>query len=101
MSEPIGWSVVRLTDKDISNAEGYRLLTKFEAVFTTALGPPDAAMFGNKDPDEDNNLFYFSPRAAEIFSLLLRAYSPMACEAPERASVVLLVGHTDARDRLL
>ncbi|HEX4243228.1 MAG TPA: hypothetical protein VHZ53_17590 [Steroidobacteraceae bacterium] len=97
----MAWSVVKLTDEDIRKCEGYRLQTQFEGIFATALAPQDAAMFGNLDPDEDNHLFYFSPQATEIFSRFLNKYASTACDAPAKESVALLVGRSDAQDRML
>jgi hypothetical protein len=96
----MSWKMVKMSDADVSRQQPYRLQTQFSAVFTTALAPKDAAMFGNKNPKQDDHIFYFSPKAAEIFSLLLAAFSPVDCAAPLRESVSLLVGHSDAFDML-
>ena len=95
-----GWIVVKMSDEDIARYQAFRLQGQFEAIFMTALAPRDAAMFGNKDPRRDNHLFYFSPKAAEIFGGLLGAFSPQPCEAPARDSVALLIGHQNAFDML-
>ena len=63
----MGWSVVKLSDDDISKYEAFRLQNRFESIFAVALGPKEAAMFCNVNPTKDNNLFYFSPKATEIF----------------------------------
>ena len=97
----MGWSMVKMSDADISKKQAFRLQAQFEAVFTTALSPKDAAMFGNLHPVRDNHLFYFSPKATEIFSTLLSAFSPIDCSAPKKESVALLVGHDGARDAML
>lgn len=95
----MGWSVVKLSDSDISNMMGMRLQTEFESIFMSARGPKDAAMFGNLYPEKDNHLFYFSPKATEIFSTFLT--SSAACAAPRKDSVALLVGEANARDAML
>ena len=96
----MSWVMVKLSADDITNMQEFRLQTQFEAIFMTALAPRDAAMFGNRDTAGGHFVFYFSPKAAEIFSPLLAKWSPKECSAPTRDSVSLLVGHADAWDML-
>ena len=97
----MGWSMVRMSDADISKNEAFRLQDEFMSIFKVALAPKDAAMFENLYPTKDNYLFYFSPLATEIFATFLLKYSATECQAPDRDSVALLVGHDDARERML
>lgn len=94
------WMVVKLSDNDIDKARSFRLQGQFEAIYSVALAPKDAALFSNKRPTKDNHLFYFSPKAAEIFARLLPQYNATPCLVPLRASVSLLIGHADAIDLL-
>jgi hypothetical protein len=94
------WMVVRLSESDINNLRTFRLQGQFEALYTAALAPKDAALFGSKKPAKDNHLFYFSQKAAEIFATLLPQYHATPCSAPLRESVSLLIGHADAIDLL-
>ncbi|HKB59825.1 MAG TPA: hypothetical protein VKC56_07230 [Gallionellaceae bacterium] len=97
----MSWVMVRFSSADIIRGQDQRLAEQFKAVWVTAHAPKDAAMFGSKDTAGGNHVFYFSPRAAEIFFLLLSRYwSPMECPAPSRQSVALMVGHHDASDML-
>lgn len=78
-----------------------RLQEQFEAVFMTALAPKDAALFTNRQHiGRDNHVYYFSPKATQIFSVMLSAWSPTECDAPAKDSAALLVGHADAWDML-
>jgi hypothetical protein len=95
----MGWSVVKLSDNDISKMMGMQLQDRFESVFIAAHAPKDAAMFCNLNPTKDNYLFYFSPKATEIFSAFLG--SSKDCAPPRKDSVALLVGTADALDVML
>jgi hypothetical protein len=94
------WMVVRLSENDINKFRAFRLQGQFEANYAVALAPKDAALFSNKRPARDNHVFYFSPKAAEIFARLLPQYNATPCSAPLRDSVSLLIGHADAMDLL-
>jgi hypothetical protein len=93
------WSVIKLSDRDVSKSAAIKLQQQFESMFIAALGPKDAAMFGNLHPERDNHLFYFSPAATRLFSKFLVDASP--CAAPSKISVALLVGVSDARETML
>ncbi len=92
---------ITLSDADITNHQGIRLVEMFDAVYTTALAPSYAAMFGNINPPKDRHIFYFSPRAVEIFSPMLSRFSPVDCEAPANKGVSLIFGDANSRSLLV
>ena len=95
------WSKITLPRTDDSAVKAFRLPKEFESIFFAALTPERAAMFQDKE-SEYGCTFYFSPEATAIFSPFLKslAITPLACAAPTRESVSLLVGHANARDML-
>lgn len=96
----MSWVKVEMSSSLMASFDGFRLQTQFEAIFMTAIAPREAAMFTNRDMTADHTTFFFSPKAAEIFSPFLAKWSPEECPAPLRDSVSLLVGHADAWNML-
>jgi len=92
------WSMVELNDAAVARMQAFRLQSQFEALFTTAYAPREAALFGRTS--RDRHQYYFSPRATEIFSPYLGAWSSKDCAAPLRGSVVVVVGRDDAQNML-
>ncbi|HUL63335.1 MAG TPA: hypothetical protein VLW55_01855 [Burkholderiaceae bacterium] len=92
------WSMVELNDAAVARMQAFRLQSQFQALFATAYAPREAALFGRTS--RDRHQYYFSPRAAEIFSPYLAAWSSKDCSAPLRSSVVVLVGRDDALNML-
>ena len=92
------WSMVELTDAEISRMRAFRLQSQFRALFISASAPRDAALF--ERASRERHVYYFSPKAAEIFSPYLAAWSCRDCSAPPRNSVEVLVGRADALDML-
>ncbi len=86
----MGWMRVEIPDS--SRSEPELLQNRFVAVFTSAKGPKDAAMFEDKErlPNNGRN-YYFSPRAVEIFAPMLRLYKAEDCPRPPRESLIPLV----------
>ena len=93
------WKVVTLSPDQISKHDDFRLQTQFEAIWAVALTPKDAAMFSRRD-EGGSYSFYFSPRAAEIFSLFLPRYYAKDCPRPSREGILLGIGHADAGEML-
>jgi len=94
----VHWSMVELTDAEVSRMRAFRLQSQFRALFMSASAPGDAVLFERASPER--RVYYFSPKAAEIFSPYLAAWSSRACAAPPRDSVEVLVGRADALDML-
>ncbi|HTT13261.1 MAG TPA: hypothetical protein VMG60_20510 [Burkholderiaceae bacterium] len=92
------WSMVELTDADVARMRAFRLQSQFRALFMTASAPRDAALF--ELASRERHVYYFSPKAAEIFSPYLAAWSSKDCAPPPRDSVEVLVGRADALDML-
>ena len=88
-----------MTVDDITAGKHTRLQNAFEAVFFATLAHADAAMFGNRKIEQDYT-YWFSPRAARLFSSVLDAFHASESFAPPRDSVMLLVGHAYAMNLL-
>jgi len=97
----MGWTKITLARIENIEAKAFRLQTQFDAIFIKALTPAGAAMFQDHNM-EHGRIFYFSPKATEMFSPFLRSVSitPNNCAAPARESVSLLIGDATAWDLL-
>lgn len=93
----MSWKMVKISSTSASAGE--RLFNQFSDAFKIHGSPPYAAMFGNRDPAEDYT-YYFSPKAGEIFSSVISTYDSSDCAIPDKESVRVLLGHSDA-DKLL
>jgi hypothetical protein len=92
------WSMVKMKDRDISDKQDTKLQLQFEAIYSDAGAPPEAAMFGNLITGEDDHVFFFSPVATEIARDMLSTFSSEECAAPDPHSVYRLVGNEPRRD---
>ena len=93
------WHCIKMSPADITVGKHIRLLNAFEAVFLATLASGDVAMFGNRTPDQDYT-YWFSPRASELFAIVLSAVGASDCFAPPQESVMLLVGNRSAVELL-
>lgn len=75
------------------------LQQEFEKAFTALGGPRHTAMFCNKDPEEQFEL-YFSPEASRLICVTLLSYGATPTSAPISDQVSLLVGTAGAWDLL-
>jgi len=71
---------------------------EFEQVWMLSGGPPRAAIFVVRDQPNRSTVFYFTPNAATLVAHRLEAYGAVACEAPSRQGLVLLVGDQSMAD---
>jgi len=92
------WYKVGFPVDDLVNQEA--LQSAFKDIFMVSGSPHDAALFESRDWDSKEDIYYFSPRAAEIARIQLDTYGGVPCP-PQDKSVTLLIGHADARERLL
>jgi len=90
--------MVELMDADVARMKAFRLQSQFHALYVAAAAPRDAALF--QRASRERHLYFFSPKAAEIFTPYLAAWSSRDCAPPLRNSVALLVGRADAVDML-
>jgi len=85
---------------EIAAGTHIQLQVAFEAMFRASKAPKDAAMFGNRLP-EDDYTYYFSPGASRFFSVVMSGFGARHCPEPDPESVSLLVGNADAAASLL
>ena|SRR3989442_883659 len=83
------WQKVKLTSNEIINDKLNTLMHAFAQVHLSAGAPTDAAMFADRD---DDNAFYFSPRAVAIAGTLISRFGGKDCPAPRSSAMHLLVG---------
>jgi len=95
----MSWKVVTLTGDDVAKLRHYTLQDEFEAVFTATGAPRTAAMFSNHEGHR-KYFYFFSPAAADIFSVGLAKWAAADGNIPSREDASLLVGHADAWDTL-
>src|SRR5688572_7794101 len=99
------WMKVNLSQDDVASGKIMQIQEAFAAIFISAGGPPEAAMFGRSrvdaallgdgfdaDADGDNGYqtLYFSPAAAQLAQKLIFQYGGILCDQPGRSA--LLVG---------
>jgi|SaaInlStandDraft_2_1057019.scaffolds.fasta_scaffold384648_1 hypothetical protein len=94
------WMRVVIGVDDLAAKKATHLQDEFETEFANLAGPKGAAMFENS-PSCNEHVFYFSPDAAAIFSLLLKVYDAAECKSPPTEGTTLLVGNSDASEALL
>jgi len=106
------WMKISLSQADVGSGKIMQIQDAFAAMFISAGGPRDAAMFArsrmdamlfadrfdaNDDEgsdDEDYQTLYFSPAAAQLAQGLISRYGGKPCNQPGRSA--LLVGEQDA-----
>jgi hypothetical protein len=76
-----------------------KLSEAFAHSYNMAESPEDAALFLKLNPGEGAD-FYFSPKAATIFSARLDELGATACDAPSADGAKLKVGHESAGSML-
>ncbi len=94
------WYRIQLTNDEVVAGEHMKIQDAFSALWTAALAPKGAAMFGAGHPAEDYFL-YFSPDAASLAAALIHSRDGTSCQPPSRAGTSLLVGHHGAERDLL
>ncbi|MGF0536774.1 hypothetical protein ACQQ2Q_02185 [Agrobacterium sp. ES01] len=92
------WKIITLHRDSQSNGQWKELQSTFETAFAAAGMPPKAAMYCNRQFDQNEVVFYFSPAGAELIRSILKRLSAEDGEAPAAEDVTLLVGHNDAQD---
>lgn len=92
----MAWMVATLSDADIVAGKFVQLQDAFMAVFTSARVPKNAAIFNGSLRDPEWRV-YFSPGAAQISAVILRAFSAAPTSRPSDNSVSLLVGNRGAK----
>ena len=90
------WYRVRLSLDDIPRGKHIRLQRLFETLFLSRGEPPGAAMFVNRNTQDDYTCF-FSPPCAIFFTVVLGWSGASACAPPVPQSVVWLAGDVGAR----
>jgi hypothetical protein len=88
------WYKITLSHEDIAALKHMALQESFANIVVVHGAPRDAAMFS--DTAIGVHEYYFSPGATKIATALLAGYSAVACVAPTRSSLHLLVGHDGA-----
>ena len=96
----MSWSLIRMSVNEIAAGTHIQLQVAFEAMFRASKTPKDAAMFGNRLLANDYT-YYFPPGASRFFSVVMTGFGAKDCPEPDRDSVSLLVGNTDAMASLL
>lgn len=96
----MNWYTVSLNSADVSSQKHVEIQDAFEVLFMANQAPVDAAMFAASTPGNPNYDVYFSPSAAALATSLIKSYAGTPCSRPT-VPVSLLVGHADARERLL
>ena len=90
------WYQVRLSIDDLATGKQIRLQNAFETLFLAMHTPTGAAMFGNRNVQDDYT-YYFSPPCADFFTGVLSRFGASACAHPVPASVVFLAGDAGLR----
>ena len=95
----MAWLKVTISAEDVAKGLHTHLQEKFQAVTGRMRGAKDVAMFGPKDP-AGPYICYFSPGCVPLVGGFLQARGAVACEAPARGEVQLLVGDAEALNQL-
>jgi len=90
------WYKIVLT-KEMS---AIKLHDELQALFLSALGPKDAAIFVHDDMDTGEWVVYLSPGAVLFCKPLIEMYSGVACLAPKKKEVKLSIGYGSAWELL-
>jgi len=93
------WHKVAMLVEQVVNGEHMRLQDEFAVIFMAVGGPKDMALFSGIVSKEGLDI-YFSPGSISHTKALINTYGGIPCEKPLDKNLALLVGHSDARDRL-
>lgn len=94
------WYKIQMSDDEVASGKNIGLQNAFQALWIAMRGPKEAAMFANRNI-EDDHTFFFSPACSSFFSQDLTSFGATECPAPTRESVILLVGLQAAPNELL
>ena len=89
------WYKVTLSQEQVAGMKHISLQSAFAKIFFSSGSPKDAAMLTNPEPPYFPAVFYFSPGASSIAEDLIKSYSGIECNAPERQGLIPLVGTSD------
>ncbi|MDH3690035.1 MAG: hypothetical protein OEU36_11220 [Gammaproteobacteria bacterium] len=95
------WYKVTMTAAQVTNQEHVALQSKFTRVFMASNAPQEAALYSARLADQNGLDIYFSPKAADIAASLITFYGGHECTLPSDKKPNFLMGHNDARHRLL
>jgi len=90
----MGWYKVTMTPAEVVSGRAILLQDALADLFIRFAGPRDAAMFSSSDVMK--NEYFFSPGAVRIAAPIIAAYAGVACEAPKRSELHMLVVNADA-----
>ena len=96
----MSWHKVSLTADQVVKSVEIKLQEQFNALFVAAGGPQDMAMFASS-LESNGVVIFFSPGSLPFAKPLIDTYGGTPSQKPDPKGVALLVGHTDAKDRLL
>ena len=88
------WYEIELSDKDIAEGKISKIQTQFDDSFKRAGRSKSMALFIEKESPLKK--LYFSPIAALCAGKLIKEYNGLPCEKPDKNSLTLLVGSTEA-----
>jgi len=91
---------VTLTNDQIANGQGQKLINEFQEIFSEEGEPEDMALFSSTG-DAEGQTYYFSPGAVKYAMIILSFYSGSRCDAPPFEAVALALGARNAKDGLL
>ncbi|MGB3477922.1 MAG: hypothetical protein WBB67_02045 [bacterium] len=97
----MSWFKIHLTFEQVKNEVVLKIQNEFERLFTEHKGPEDAAMFDDLKPLTEGDTIYFSPGSTKFMMDIINQYLGEETEPPISSDVVLLVGHADAKKKLL
>jgi hypothetical protein len=89
----MSWQSVAMTDRDITAGRHIQLQQEFDTLFVFSGTPLDAAMF--KSSEVSKHIYYFSPGAVRIATILIGAYGGVDCPTPSRSDLHGLVANAD------
>ncbi len=97
----MSWFKIHLTFQQVQKSVVRRIQDEFEGLWSELKGPEDAAMFDDLKPATQGKTIYFSPGSTKFMMDIINQYLGEETEPPRSSDVVLLVGHADARKKLL
>ena len=82
------WQRVILDSSDdvVLAADATTLMQNYSKALLAAECPEDARVFSNNVPGQNNGapqIYFFSPKAADIAKDVLRGFSPQSCQQPD------------------
>lgn len=102
----MSWFKFEISENEVAWGNKWEVMQdKFTSIYMSHVAPEDAALF-SQSKEEGGEIFYFSPEAARIAKSLLIEFNAIPCPPPIDSGdwytgVALLVGASDARERLL